>query len=118
MDDQHEIDVDAFGPLTYPSAPDPLQVAVAEAAAAQVAALQPPPKAQPRSPRPPASIPMPLAIIWPSRTGGTGHVVVFTDEGPECHVCEAGQNNNRCWATKTAAEIINERVVRFSREIP
>jgi hypothetical protein len=68
---------------------------------ARTAAAEPPPE----QPPPPAG-PRPIAIVYPSRTNGSGHIVTVNAAGTLACTCEAATHDRACWAVKAARPIM------------
>lgn len=55
----------------------------------------------------PPDIPMPVAVIYPSRTSGERpHAVTIDIDGGYSCTCVAGSHDRACWAVKATKELL------------
>jgi hypothetical protein len=105
-----EIDFDAFGPPTAP-APETrgnVEGPVEAARRHHEEVFETPTRTPTKNVTP---IPRPIAIFWPTRTGGPGHICVIVSESVDpmyrCTTCEAAvKGNHECWAQAASRKMV------------
>jgi hypothetical protein len=108
-----EIDFDAFGPPTAPAATDGHSATGGNLDPVEAARRHHEQEfeALPHIAKNVTPIPKPLAVIWPTRTGGDGHICAIVGWNAEepllrC-TCEAAvKGNTECWAMAATRRMV------------